>query len=83
MDTVSHIVIGLGLGALAQIDPAVSNHQTLTQAVIIGTVIGSNAPDFDFIYRFKGKGSYFRNHRAMSHSLPCSSIMEYCYFWLD
>lgn len=70
MDTFSHIIIGLGLGALAQIDPAVSENSPLTQAVILGTVIGSNAPDLDIIFRLKGKGSYFRNHRGMSHSLP-------------
>ncbi|MEH7306038.1 metal-dependent hydrolase [Neobacillus drentensis] len=70
MDTFSHIIIGLGIGALAQIDPAVSSNQTLSQAVILGAVIGSNAPDFDFLYRLKGKGSYFRNHRGLSHSLP-------------
>lgn len=70
MDTFSHIVIGFGVGALAQIDPAVSSNQTLSQAVMLGVVIGSNAPDIDFIYRLKGKGSYFRNHRGLSHSLP-------------
>lgn len=70
MDTFSHIVIGLGIGALAQIDPALSNHHTLSQAVLLGAVIGSNAPDFDIIYRLKGKGSYIRNHRSFSHSLP-------------
>ena len=70
MDTFSHIVIGLGIGALAQLDPSVSDHSTLTQAVIIGAVIGSNAPDFDFIYRLRGKGSYIRNHRGFSHSVP-------------
>ncbi|MEH7375189.1 metal-dependent hydrolase [Neobacillus drentensis] len=70
MDTFSHIVIGFGIGALAQIDPAVSSNQTLSQAVMLGVVIGSNAPDFDIIYRLKGKGSYFRNHRGLSHSLP-------------
>ncbi|MCM2534188.1 metal-dependent hydrolase [Neobacillus pocheonensis] len=74
MDTFSHIFIGLGLGALAQIDPAVSENIPLTQAVVLGTVIGSNAPDFDFIYRFKGKGSYLRYHRGISHSLPALPI---------
>ncbi|MEK5382848.1 metal-dependent hydrolase [Niallia sp. FSL W8-0635] len=69
MDTSSHIIMGLGLAALAQIDPVIANDSTLSQAVLFGTVIGSNAPDFDFIYRMKGKGSYIRNHRAMSHSL--------------
>ncbi|MEH7419309.1 metal-dependent hydrolase [Neobacillus drentensis] len=70
MDTFSHIVIGFGIGALAQLDPAVSANDTLSQAVLFGTVIGSNAPDFDFLYRLKGKGNYLRNHRGLSHSLP-------------
>lgn len=69
MDTFSHIVIGLGIGALAQIDPAISNDPTLSEAVIIGTVIGSNAPDFDYIYRLRSRGSYIRHHRGFSHSL--------------
>ncbi|MED4228562.1 metal-dependent hydrolase [Neobacillus cucumis] len=70
MDTFSHVVIGLGIGALAQIDPVVSTNESLSQAVILGAVIGSNAPDFDFLYRLKGKGSYIRNHRGLSHSIP-------------
>lgn len=69
MDTVSHIIIGLGLGALAQLDPAVAENDTLSNAIMLGTVIGSNAPDFDFIYRFKGRSSYARHHRGISHSL--------------
>ncbi|MED1864154.1 metal-dependent hydrolase [Fictibacillus nanhaiensis] len=68
MDTTSHIVIGLGLGALAQIDPVVSS-SSLSYAVVLGTVIGSNAPDADCVFKLKGKGSYFRNHRGWSHSL--------------
>jgi inner membrane protein len=70
MDTFSHTVIGLGIGALAQLDPAISNDPTLSQAVFFGAVIGSNAPDFDFVYRLKSKGCYIRHHRGYSHSLP-------------
>lgn len=70
MDTSSHIIMGLGLAALSQIDPVVANHSNLSQAVMLGTVLGSNAPDFDFIYRLRGKSSYIRNHRSWSHSLP-------------
>ncbi|MDM5335636.1 metal-dependent hydrolase [Ureibacillus composti] len=70
MDTSSHIIMGLGLAALSQIDPVVANHSNLSQAVMLGTVLGSNAPDFDFIYRVRGKSSYIRNHRSWSHSLP-------------
>lgn len=74
MDTFSHIIFGFGLGALAQIDPLVSNNSALSTAVLIGTVVGSNAPDFDFMYRLKGKSSYYRNHRGWSHSLPAIPI---------
>lgn len=70
MDTVSHIIVGFGLGALAQMDPVISNDSALSTAVLVGTVVGSNAPDFDFFYRFKGKNSYYRNHRGWSHSMP-------------
>lgn len=70
MDTSSHIIMGFGLATLAHIDPVIANQPALSQAVMFGTVIGSNAPDFDFIYRMKGKGSYIRNHRSLSHSLP-------------
>ncbi|MCM3570603.1 metal-dependent hydrolase [Neobacillus mesonae] len=69
MDTVSHIIAGAGIGALAQMDPVIANDASLTQAVVLGTVIGSNAPDFDLFYLVKGKGSYYRNHRAWSHSI--------------
>jgi inner membrane protein len=70
MDTVSHIIFGFGLGALAQIDPTISSNTELSTAVLVGTVVGSNAPDFDFFCRLKGKSSYLRNHRGWSHSLP-------------
>lgn len=69
MDTSSHILIGFGLAALAQSDPLVSGSEALTQAVIIGSVVGSNAPDFDILYKLKGNSSYNKNHRSHSHSL--------------
>jgi inner membrane protein len=75
LDTFSHIIIGVGIGALAQIDPTVTESNALSQAVILSAVIGSNAPDFDFIYLLKGKGSYFRNHRSWSHSLPALPLL--------
>ena len=76
MDTVSHVIFGFGLGALAQIDPVISSDSTLSTAVLIGTVVGSNAPDVDFMYRLKGKSCYFRNHRGLSHSLPAVPILS-------
>ncbi|WP_028391257.1 metal-dependent hydrolase [Bacillus cihuensis] len=69
MDTTTHIIIGLGLGALSQIDPIVAESTTLSYATLLGTLIGSNAPDFDYVYKFKGNSSYYRHHRGLSHSL--------------
>jgi inner membrane protein len=70
LDTSSHIIIGLGLTGLAQIDPVVSSSDALTHAILIGCVVGSNAPDFDIVYKIKGDRSYIKNHRSYSHSLP-------------
>ena len=69
MDTTSHTIIGLGLGALSHIDPMAADSATFSYAILIGTVIGSNAPDFDYVYKLKGNSSYYRNHRGWSHSL--------------
>ncbi|GFN31209.1 metal-dependent hydrolase [Paenibacillus xylaniclasticus] len=70
MDTGTHLVIGLGLGGLAAVDPVIAGNSTVHTAVLIGTVIGSQAPDFDTLFRFKGNASYIRNHRGASHSIP-------------
>lgn len=69
MDTGSHIIIGLGLAALAQLDPVVAENPVLSQAVLAGTILGSNAPDFDYLLKLKGKGFYKRHHRGWSHSI--------------
>ncbi|MBP1992047.1 metal-dependent hydrolase [Paenibacillus eucommiae] len=70
MDTGTHLVIGLGLAGLAQIDPVVAADGVVTTAVLIGTLIGSQIPDSDGLLRFKGNAIYIRNHRGRSHSLP-------------
>ena len=69
MDTSTHIVMGLGLGALANLSPAVQQHPELAAAIMLGTILGSNAPDFDYIFRLKSNGDYIRQHRGLSHSL--------------
>jgi inner membrane protein len=70
LDTGTHLVIGLGLAGLAQIDPVVASDGMTSAAVLIGTVIGSQIPDSDSLLRFKGNALYIRNHRGRSHSLP-------------
>ncbi|GAB7389322.1 metal-dependent hydrolase [Bacillaceae bacterium] len=70
MDTVTHFAMGFGLAGLASLDPAVLSQPELAQAVWIGTVIGSQAPDFDGIMKLKGSAAYIKHHRGWSHSLP-------------
>ncbi|GAB6988024.1 metal-dependent hydrolase [Paenibacillus pini] len=70
MDTATHFVMGLSLAGLAYVDPVVAASPTLAVAVLIGTVIGSQAPDFDGILRLKSNALYVKNHRGITHSLP-------------
>ncbi|MBU7593209.1 metal-dependent hydrolase [Metabacillus halosaccharovorans] len=75
MDTSTHITMGFGLAGLAYLDPNVSTNPELATAVMIGTVIGSNAPDFDYAIKIlKGNGMYTEHHRGLSHSLPAMII---------
>lgn len=70
MDSGTHVVMGLGIAGLSYIDPVVSSNPHLAAAVLIGTVIGGQAPDFDGFLRLKNNSLYIRNHRGISHSLP-------------
>lgn len=74
MDTGTHLVVGLGLAGLAYIDPVVAADTSTATAVLIGTVLGSQAPDSDGLLRFKGNSTYIRNHRGLSHSLPAVAL---------
>ncbi|MUT67569.1 metal-dependent hydrolase [Paenibacillus sp. NEAU-GSW1] len=74
MDTGTHLVMGIGLAGLATVDPVVASNPAIHMAVLIGTVVGSQAPDFDTFLRLKGNASYIRNHRGISHSLPAIAI---------
>ena len=86
MDTSTHITMGFGLAGLAYLDPNVAANPELATAVMIGTVIGSNAPDFDYAIKIlKGNGMYTEHHRGMSHSLPAMliwSILISCIIFL-
>ena len=70
MDTATHVVMGVALGGLATIDPVVAEDPALGQAVLIGTLVGSQAPDFDTILKLKNNAVYIRNHRGITHSMP-------------
>ncbi|MDC3418199.1 metal-dependent hydrolase [Aquibacillus salsiterrae] len=70
MDTGTHIAMGVALGGLATLDPVVQQDPTLYSAVMIGTIVGSQAPDFDTILKLRNNAVYLRHHRGMTHSMP-------------
>ncbi|MBM4765078.1 metal-dependent hydrolase [Bacillus sp. B15-48] len=70
MDTGTHIVMGVALGGLATLDPAVSNSTVMASSVMIATIIGSQIPDIDTVLKLKNNAVYIRNHRGITHSIP-------------
>lgn len=74
MDSGTHLVFGLGLAGLATVDPVVNQSPEVFSAVLIGTVVASQAPDFDGFLRLKSNAAYIRNHRGITHSLPAVAI---------
>lgn len=74
MDTGTHIVMGVAIGGLATLDPAVQNDPGMFAAVLAGTVIGSHAPDFDTVLKLRNNAVYIRHHRGATHSIPAVLI---------
>ncbi|QDP39380.1 metal-dependent hydrolase [Radiobacillus deserti] len=70
MDTGTHIVMGVALGGLATLDPAVQADPTLFNAIMVGTIAGSHAPDFDTVLKLRSNAVYLRHHRGITHSVP-------------
>ncbi|MCP3033399.1 metal-dependent hydrolase [Halobacillus sp. A1] len=70
MDTGTHVVMGVALGGLATLDPVVQSDPILFNAVLIGTLAGSQAPDFDTVLKLKNNAVYIRHHRGITHSIP-------------
>ncbi|GAE26383.1 hypothetical protein JCM9140_2439 [Halalkalibacter wakoensis JCM 9140] len=74
MDTGTHVVMGVALGGLATLQPAIANDPLLPTSVMIATIIGSQAPDFDTILKLRNNAVYIRNHRGVTHSIPALFI---------
>lgn len=70
MDTLSHITTGIGLAGLAFLDPTIANQPELFPAILTCTILGSNAPDIDFLLKLKGNETYVNNHRGLSPLYP-------------
>lgn len=70
MDTATHIAMGIALGGIATADPTISENPVLFGAVLVGTIVGSHAPDFDTVLKLKSNAVYLRHHRGITHSIP-------------
>ncbi|ENQ3078650.1 metal-dependent hydrolase [Bacillus cereus] len=70
MDTATHLVMGVTLGSLATLDPALSQSDFGPQAVMLATIVGSNIPDIDTVLKLRNNAKYIRNHRGITHSIP-------------
>jgi len=77
MDTSTHLLMSISIAGLAQIDPTINNSETIKHAVMIASIIGSQAPDFDLVFRLKGEAAYIKNHRGITHSLPALLIWPF------
>lgn len=77
MDTGTHVVMGIALGGLATLDPVISNDPLAINTVMVATIIGSQAPDFDTILKMRNNAVYIRNHRGITHSLPAILIWPF------
>ncbi|UQD51217.1 metal-dependent hydrolase [Bacillus methanolicus] len=77
MDTGTHVVMGLALGGLATLDPAVMESSATASSVLIATIIGSQAPDIDTLLKLKNNAVYIRNHRGITHSIPAVLIWPF------
>ena len=67
MDTGTHIVMGIGLTALATQDPAMAGSFAATATTLI---VGSLIPDGDTVFKLKDNATYISNHRGITHSIP-------------
>jgi inner membrane protein len=62
--------MGIALGGLASLDPAVASNHATTTSVLIATIAGSQIPDIDTVLKLRNNAIYIRNHRGVTHSIP-------------
>ncbi|WP_342045695.1 metal-dependent hydrolase [Bacillus sp. OTU530] len=77
MDTATHLVMGITLGGLATLDPAIAQSDLGPQAVMFATIVGSNIPDIDTVLKLRNNAKYIRNHRGITHSIPAVLLWSF------
>lgn len=78
MDTTTHVTTGISLAGLSLLDPTVTNHPELLVGIFVCTIIGSNAPDIDFLFKYQGKEKYVQEHRGITHSIYAVIVLSFC-----
>lgn len=53
LDTGTHVVMGIALGALATVDPVVAGSSQAAIGIMTATIIGSQIPDIDTVLKLK------------------------------
>ena len=74
MDTATHLLTSLGVAGLGQNIPYIAEEDT-RKSVLWAAILGSQAPDFDVLYRLQGELGYLEFHRGYSHSLPALLVI--------
>ncbi|MFD3448095.1 metal-dependent hydrolase [Microbacteriaceae bacterium 4G12] len=77
MDTATHLAMGITLGGLATLDPAIAQYDIGPHAVMLVTIVGSNIPDIDTVLKFRNNAKYIRNHRGITHSVPAVFLWSF------
>ncbi|MFZ5754270.1 MAG: metal-dependent hydrolase [Bacillota bacterium] len=75
MDTLTHALTAIGLTQLAHLSPQVAQDPVTQKAIFWATMAGSQAPDLDIFFRFKGETAYLKHHRGFSHSLMAQFLI--------
>ena len=69
LENITHGLFGLALAGVALGNPEIIT--TAERATIVATtVVASQLPDLDIVYRAFGKWAYLEQHRGWSHSIP-------------
>lgn len=82
MDTISHTLIGLTIGALRRRDHSPGDPPSPTdRAVLITTALAANLPDLDVLFMVTGPLGHIRFHRALTHSLAFAVLLAGLLAW--
>lgn len=64
MDPITHAIVGAGLAGLS------GGEMSITNPIVIASMVGAVAPDLDIVYQVRGDLAYLKRHRGFSHSIP-------------